>query len=76
MKFNDLQRYLLKVYAIAIALLTIFVPTHTSAGSLSFGFILFGYVTDVNIAFLLTEYLALTLALVACLFATYDFKRK
>jgi len=76
MKFNALQRYLLKVYAIAIVLLTIFVPTYTSAGLASFGFILFGYVTEINIAFLLTEYLALTLALVACLFATNDFKGK
>lgn len=75
MKFNALQRYLLKVYAVAIIILTIFVPTYTNTGSAGFGFILFGYVNAINIGFLLTEYLAMTLALVACLLATNDIKK-
>ncbi|MDD2203134.1 MAG: hypothetical protein PHT75_02710 [Bacilli bacterium] len=75
MKFNALQKYLLKVYAVTLAVLTIFVPTYTATGALTFGFILFGYVTTVNIAFLLTEYFALTLALIACLLATSDMKK-
>lgn len=73
MKLNALQRYLLEVYAIAILALTVFVPTLTSTGSITFNFILFGHV---NISFLLTEYLALTLALVASLLAANDYKRK
>ncbi|MFA5409646.1 MAG: hypothetical protein WC343_12825 [Bacilli bacterium] len=76
MKFNALQRYLLKVYAIVIILLTIFVPTYTSVGSSTFGFILLGYTTLVNISFLLIEYLAVTLALIALLLATNELKKK
>jgi len=75
MKFNALQKYLLKVYAITLVFLTLFVPTYTATGAATFGFILLGYVTTINIAFLLTEYLALTLCLVACLFATSDMKK-
>lgn len=76
MKLNALQRYLLKVYAVTIIFLTLFVPTYTSTGVASFGFILFGYANQINIAFLLIEYLALTLALVACILSVDDFKRK
>jgi hypothetical protein len=75
MKFNALQKYLLKVYAVVLVILTLFVPTYTAAGTATFGFVLFGYVTTINIAFLLTEYLALTLGLVACLLATKDIKK-
>lgn len=69
MKFNALQRYLLNVYSIVIILLTILVPTYNSTGNSSFGFILFNYVSEINVSFLLTEYLAATLSLVAALFA-------
>jgi|LSQX01.3.fsa_nt_gb hypothetical protein len=70
MNLNAIQRYLLKVYAIVIIALTIFVPIYSNSGTTSFSFILFGYSSAVNTNFLLIEYLAMTLALVASLFAT------
>lgn len=76
MKFNAFQRYLLQVYAVIIIFLSLFVPTYTSTGFASYGFVLFGYAPEVNIALLLTEYLAVTLALVALLLATSDGKKK
>jgi hypothetical protein len=76
MRFNAIQKYFLKVYAVAIIALTLFVPTYTNTGATGFGFILFGYTSTINVAFLLTEYLALTLALVACLLITNDEKKK
>lgn len=75
MKFNALQRYLLKVYAITIIILTIFVPIYSSTGSASFGIVLIEQAANINIGFLLTEYLGLTLATVACLLATNKEKR-
>ncbi len=74
MRLNAIQRYLLTVYAVTIIVLTIFVPTYTDSGATSFGCVLLSYGNYVNVGFLLIEYLAFTLALVACLFATKDKK--
>jgi hypothetical protein len=75
MKFNAIQKYLLKVYAIAIIILTIIVPTYTSGNSISYNFIIFGSTSDVSFSFLLIEYLALTLALVASVLAVSKEKK-
>lgn len=75
MKFSAIQRYILTVYAISIIALTIFVPTYANNGSTGFGFVLYGYNNYINVGFLLIEYLAFTLALVAALLATKDMKR-
>lgn len=71
MKFNALQKYLLKVYAITILVLTVIVPSGTS----SYNFIFMENYNNVNISLLLVEYLALTLALVASLLGTADKKK-
>ncbi|HHT38330.1 MAG TPA: hypothetical protein GXZ95_02810 [Mollicutes bacterium] len=76
MRFNELQKYLLKVYAITIIALTVIVPTHSSTGTTSYNFVFINNVANVNIGFILIEYLALTLALVASLFAASDRKNK
>lgn len=76
MKLNALQKYLLKVYSAVIIFLSLFVPTYTTTGFTTYGFILFGYATEVNIGLLLTEYLAVTLALIALLLAVGDGKKK
>lgn len=71
MKFNALQKYLLKVYAITILVLTVIVPFGTS----SYNFIFVENYNNVNISLLLVEYLALTLALVASLLGTAEKKK-
>ncbi len=74
MKFNAIQKYLLKVYAIVIIALTIFAPLAND--SYMFGCILFnGFTAKINIGFLLVEYLAATLALIACILGTSDQKK-
>jgi hypothetical protein len=76
MKFNAIQKYLLKVYAIAIIILTIIIPTYTSGSNISYSFIIFGSATNISFSFILIEYLALTLALVASILGTASKEKK
>lgn len=76
MKLNDLQCYLLKVYAVALILLVIFVPTYSVYGETSFNFLLLKFDGEINIAFMLVEILVLTLSTFAVVLATSDIKKK
>jgi hypothetical protein len=76
MKLNALQCYLLKVYAVALILLVIFVPTYNVYGETSFNLLLLKFDGEINIAFMLVEILALTLATFAVILATNDNKKK
>ncbi len=76
MKFNELQKYLLKVYAIVILFFIICVPS-TITGETVYGFIFIdNSVGEINTGFIALEFLGITLATLATIFATNNINKK
>lgn len=76
MKLNELQKYILKIYAIVILFFTFFIPSNLN-GYTSFNFIfIYNSVGSVDWPYLILVYLGITLATLAVLFSFCDLKKK
>lgn len=76
MNLNELQKYVLKIYAILITFFTFFVPT-IREGLTSFELVIvFNSNCNVNYSYLLLIYLGITLATIALLLAFKDLKKR
>ncbi len=76
MKLNELQKYILKIYAIVILFFTFFVPSNINGyTSFNLAFIYNG-VGIIDWAYLILIYIGITLATVAILFSFNSLKRK
>lgn len=76
MKLNELQKYILKVYAIVILFFTFFVPSNIN-GYTSFNFaFIYNSVGTVDWLYLIIIYLGISAATLAVLFSFCNLKKK
>jgi len=77
MKLNELQKYILKIYAIVILFFTFFVPHLNESGATSFNFVfIHNGVEHVDWAYLILLYVGITIATIAAILSFNDLKRK
>lgn len=76
MKLNELQKYILKIYAVVILFFTFFVPSIVN-GFTSFDFIfIYNSVGQIDWAYLILVYVGITMATFAVVLSFNDLKRK
>ena len=76
MKFNDLQKYILKVYSVVIIFFTFFVPS-VKEGMTNYGNVfIYNSVGKIDWAYMVLVYIGITLATAALIFAFNDLKKK